>query len=1114
MMEPWQEGRPDPAEWLGTRFVCRVSGAPADTVDDLRAEATLDRLARLHQVDAELAARREALSAVLFGAIGRASADKPLRNRLMTLKRELYNLRPGASARVPDAVASLPAEDAETVRGFAALLDERVGLEAAVREAYGAETPGLRARFRQLLDDADFRKGLMISSRSLYGSVERWGQAAAAGGAELGGKDEKTERGLLRYYTRMAMKATPFSTFCAIIPGEFVDESDESAGNDGDLIRFVGDPRQKRSYVRINKFIYGLLYDHLRTRPSVRRALRVELNPTLRDQGGRLVYLTAIDSREVFQRLANNEVLELITGTIQGGERPTLGELIAALSADPQIEATPEEAEAYLDKLIEIGFLRFHTGIREQDSDWDIPFRALLDAIDDDHARQSSALLARLREVVEAYTDAEVGPRATMIEEMHTLLKDAIESMEVEQRLRRDMPFYEDATSAARAEVALTPGVRRTFDSWAEWVRVTSRVAWPRGEQATMRHFFDTFYTEQTQVPLLVFYEDFYREHFKAHVEKEGKIRGGVQDDELKGYDVGNPFGLDFVKRLGETRDRLGELLRERWQAEPDAEEISLTAAEVEEALQGVETTSGVCRSMGSFACLAPAEQPGGDPLLVLQGGSYTTGFGKYFSRFLYMLPDDVQEQVRRENASVTGELLAEICGDAQFNANLHPPLLKWEISYPTGESGNAEEQLKSSEIFVERDPEDANSLRLVHGPTGSRVVPVDLGFLNPRMRPPLYQLVSRFTPPAMFGPPIPESPERRPRPQPAPPEDGARDGAGEPADTVAIEAGGDAGVAAGDAAAGDAGVAVAGDAGDARPVASPAVASPAAAPAADAQAAASPDAAAAADGKPAASPDAASPDAAAPADAQAADAPPAPPPPAPRIQVRPRISYEGSLVLARRRWNVPGQLFPQREPHESAADFFLRANRWRAEAGIPETAYVRINPLPEPPAAKPGDKPADAAAQAEAEAQQQAAAAADVPGYDAPAAEHADEPHEGDEAEAAEPAAEGEAPAEGQAEGDAKKTAKPRTAGSRDLHKPQFIDFGNPLLVGLLGKMGANLKAYHAVFEERLPARAALPRHGGEAYASEVVVQLYFPAGTSGAAAHSGQEEHAAAVA
>ena len=272
-----------------------------------------------------------------------------------------------------------------------------------------------------------------------------------------------------------------------------------------------------------------------------------------------------------------------------------------------------------------------------------------------------------------------------MIEEMHTLLKDAIEAMEVEQRLRRDMPFYEDATAPARAEVSLTPGVRRTFDSWAEWVRATSRVAWPRGEQATMRHFFDDFYGEQRAVaPAGVLRGLLPRALQGARGEGGADARRGPQDDELKGYNVGNPFGLDFVKRLGETRDRLAEALRERWQAAPGGGRGHRSPPpRWRRRCEGVENTSGVCRSMGSLRLPVARGGAGGDPLLVLQGGSYTTGFGKYFSRFLYMLPDDVQEQVRRENASVTGELLAEICGDAQFNANLHPPLLAGRSATP-----------------------------------------------------------------------------------------------------------------------------------------------------------------------------------------------------------------------------------------------------------------------------------------------------------------------------------------------------------------------------------------------------------------------------------------------
>jgi hypothetical protein len=164
----------------------------------------------------------------------------------------------------------------------------------------------------------------------------------------------------------------------------------------------------------------------------------------------------------------------------------------------------------------------------------------------------------------------------------------------------------------------------------------------------------------------------------------------------------------------------------------------------------------------------------------------------------------------------------------------------------------------------------------------------------------------------------------------------------------------------------------------------------------------------------------------------------------------------------------------------------------------------------------EPGAKPAGTEGEGTpAEGEQPQAAAAEVPGYEGAEAEHAgEEPEAAAGAEAAEGAAEGEAAAEG--EGTEKKPEKPRTAGSRDLHKPQFIDFGNPLLVGLLGKMGANLKAYSAIIEERLPAREALPEHQGTRYASEVVVQLYFPAGTASPAEHelSGQENHAAAVA
>jgi hypothetical protein len=1072
MMEPWMDEPAATSDALFPRFVCRVSGAPVDTVDTLRAERTLALLDELAEVEARIGERREEVSRMLFEAIG-ATTEKPVRNRLVALKRELYNGRAPAAQKVSDTLAAVDEATSEQVRAFVADLERARELNATIGAAHDEEVMALRRRFRELVRDGDFRKGLMVSSRALYGNLGRYDAAAERG--TLSGRDEKTERGLLRYYTRMAGKATPFATFCAVIPGTFV-PADE--GGDEGRMRFTGDPRVKRSFVRINKFLYGLLFEHLKTRPAVRHRLAIEPNPTLRTEDGRLVFLTAIDGREVFQRMAENEVLDLIASRCAQAGLPTLGDLISVLSSDPEIDATPEEAEAYLDKLIQIGYLRFHTGIREQDADWDLPFRELLDRIDDEHARRTSQLLGVLRERVEAYGNAPVDGRGALIDEIHELIESALVEMEVGGRLRRDMPFYEDATAAAGAEIALTPGVRRAFGAWEEWARLTSSLGWPRSEQATMRHFFQTYYGESQGVPLLRFYEEFYREHFKAHVEKEAKQRAGAPREALDGYDVGNPFGLDVIRSLSAARTQLGEAFRERWAAEPDAAVVDLTADDVRQALAGVETVSDVPRSMGAFGLLVPAEEEGGAPSFVLHGGSYTAGYGKYFSRFLYMLPDDVQEDVRTGNAALTDDMLAEICGDAQFNANLHPPLMRWEISYPTGESGATEAQLPSSEIVVQPDPDDPYALRLAHGPTGRRVIPVDLGFLNPRMRPPLYQLLSRFTPPVMFAPTVPEShsqPAHGHGARPATveglqvaPAVVAQDGGG--ADTV------DQGADTVDQGAGTV------DKGADTVAANP--------PGADTVDGGADTVEGGADTvhRGAGTVDAGADTVA--AAAALADAAHEHAQPQPTIGYRPRLTFGGSLVLTRRRWSVPGTLLPQRRTDESAAEFFVRINRWRRESGIPETGYFRINPLPEP-RPTPAGQPAPAQAEAPPEVVEE------IPGYEGAVEAEADA-HEDEQEPEAEPAA-GEAAEAAAPVADGTAAKRPKfTQASRDFYKPQFMDFGNPLLVAMLGRIATGLKRFNAVFEERLPDRDGLPRHGDDRFVTELVVQLGFPGGTA----------------
>jgi hypothetical protein len=240
-------------------------------------------------------------------------------------------------------------------------------------------------------------------------------------------------------------------------------------------------------------------------------------------------------------------------------------------------------------------------------------------------------------------------------------------------------------------------------------------------------------------------------------------------------------------------------------------------------------------------------------------------------------------------------------------------------------------------------------------------------------------------------------------------------------------------------------------------------------------------------------------------------EAAPAAAPPAPAVEHRPRISVEGRVVLARRRWAVPGGLFPQRMPDEAAADFFARVDGWRREHGIPESCYLRVMPLPDTARGRPeGGAPPEA---------HDAQEAAMNPGAEGPAgaAEEAAPEAEIPEAETPHPeAGEGAAGpgAAAPADDGAPHRKAPATAASRDFHKPQFMDFANPLLVGLLGKMGAGLRSYRVVVEERLPGPGELARHGGARYATEMIVQVDFPGLAAGSRTDAARVEEDATAA
>lgn len=960
-------------EGLQPYFICRTAGLPTSWVTQLCSQPVLDALSVLLGVEDVVESTREVLANRLHGECG-LIVDKSIRNRILQIRRDIFNGRMPRHADLSVSDAVLSANIRLAMAEYVAMLRRKGELVKEFAELLGEEQGRTRTLLQLAIADEDFRCGLLVSSKTLHQNVERYRRVKPGGVAS---RDEQIERGLLRYFTRTAMKATPFATFCAVIPGQF--HRSDSAQNDATALHLRGDLRNKRRFVRLNKRLLSALWDYLKTRSVVRAALVVELTPTLTSEGSILHFLSFTDGREVFQRLTTNEALDVIVPLLRTHSGTRLRKIVDALIQDPRIEANEEDATAYLDQLIKLGLLRFRTGIADQDADWDMGLVALLDPIDDPDVQAAAEVLRALRAHMTPYAEGTVEERVRIAAEMRGRVVDLLESWKTPALSSKYIVYQEDAAANAEMHVDMSDAVRTAFDQLGELVALMGLVAAQRPRQAALRHFFDNSYGSGSDgVPLLRFYEDFYREHFKDHLQRQRDAQNGILASDSDSYDLGNPFSLDYVAAWRSGRAALTELWRTAWAEAPDAIEVTVSKEEVEAALAEVQPLPPGERSVGAFCELVAPLAPGTQAArVILKNGTVLTGRGKFFSRFLYMLPDTMRQRVFADNNGESGELRAEICADSNFNANLHPQLLKWEISYPTAESGGSENQLLCSDLVVTPSLHDAHALQLVHGPTGTPVVPFDLGFLNPLMRPPLFQLLSRFTPVADANIPLPDRLSKGSTLN----NTGGTD-AYNRNDTVI--------------------------------------------------------------------------------DAVAEEA---------RVEYRPRMTFEGSVVLARRRWTVPSELFPRQARHEEDATYFLRVQRWRIGHGIPEQIYFRIRP-----ASTRRPQPVEAA---------EVAATPDLDQDEVA-------PDEDDGAanlSMIEPSKSVEQP-EGANPPVSKLSAESQRA-SRDFLKPQFIDFGSPLLVKLFAHAPGRLERFTMLVEERFPADDQLPELDGKRYVTEFVIQL-----------------------
>ncbi len=330
----------------------------------------------------------------------------------------------------------LPFEELEAfgegLEAAAAFADPTLGENPErLERALAADREKLRARLSALAGRPEVLEAVFLASPSLYESLSLWRAQPDSK------KGQRAERALVRYFYRMAARATPFGLFSGCSIGRV-----ETAP--GAATRIAVGPRSGyERHTRLDMDYLFALCEDLGRDPEVREALLYRPNSSLYRAAGRLRYAEArLDNKVRSHHLVavdSNDYLEEALRRAEGGA--TAREIAEALVAfDPDGEVTIDEAREFVTELIDSQILV---------SDLSTPVtgpEAIHDLIDQLGRIPATALvantaerLAKVRATLEALDAGGPGAPPATYEEIAETLRELPTPVEMSRLFQLDM---------------------------------------------------------------------------------------------------------------------------------------------------------------------------------------------------------------------------------------------------------------------------------------------------------------------------------------------------------------------------------------------------------------------------------------------------------------------------------------------------------------------------------------------------------------------------------------------------------------------------------------------------------------------------------------------------
>jgi lantibiotic biosynthesis protein len=508
--------------------------------------------------------------------------------------------------------------------------DELLAWGNGVHGASAEDCERVRARLRQAIARSDVLEALFVASPGLVDDLDAWTRAPDS---ERG---QKIERALVRYFSRMTTRPTPFGLFSGVAVGRIAERTD---------LALASRAACGRSTRLDNDYLFALA-SGLRKVPELRAALRWMPNSSLYALGSRLRYTEArlIGNLRTYHLVAvdSSPYIEATLARAQGGA--ALDDLARALVADdPEIQL--EEAVAFIDELVDSQLL---VSELEPPVTGGEPIQALVSILAEvAPAAGVTRLLADTAERLAAIDRGGLGHDLAVYQQIAARLE------ELPVPVDRARLFQVDLVQAA-PEATLGPAVVEALQSAVEMLRRITP-AGPDSALARFRRAFRDRY-EDREVPLV------------EALDEESGIGFETSNDPAAS---GAPLLGDLVFPLAKPDDRTSFGKPQRWLLRrleqiwaAGEQELVLTGADVDAlAVEAPAPLPDAFSVMATLEAASPEALARGELEVLLRNAGGPSG-ARMLGRFCHAsaeLDALVRDHVRAEEALRPEAIFAEV---------------------------------------------------------------------------------------------------------------------------------------------------------------------------------------------------------------------------------------------------------------------------------------------------------------------------------------------------------------------------------------------------------------------------------------------------------------------